>query len=325
MFDFLFISASFFGYAKEIKQRLEHRGRKVLWFEDRPATDTATKALLRLSPSLLAGKAERYFSDITEQVRHQPIRDVFVIKGEALTVAAIRNLRKALPHARFTIYFWDSYGNMPKDSFQKVALFDRALTFDPLDAVSDKRLTYRPLFFVEEQVNLPVVEQDIDLLFFGTAHDDRYPVIKRIEQGLPQSVRFANILYLPSKGIYYFRRCFDPAFWRAKRDEFIFTPLSKRKIMELVARAGAVIDIERIVQSGYTMRSIETFAAGRKIISTNARLVDADFYHENNVVVIDRRKPLIDPAFLETPFVTPQRQVWERYSLTNWLNDVLVQ
>lgn len=325
MCDFLFIAASFFGYAKEIKASLEQRGRKVIWFEDRPATDTATKALLRLYPTLVAGKAERYFDHIIEQVRQQPIRDVLVIKGEALSIEAIRRLRKALPGARFTIYFWDSYRNMPKDSFQKVALFDRALTFDPLDAVSDIRLTYRPLFFVEEQVNLPAVERDIDLLFFGTAHDDRYSIVKGIERGLPHGVNFAKVLYIPSKGIYYFRRCFDPTFWRAKREEFIFTPLSKRNIMELVARARAVVDIERVVQTGYTMRSIETMGAGRKIISTNARLVEADFFHENNVALIDRSKPFLDPGFLESPFVMPKREVWQRYTLSSWLNDVLHQ
>jgi hypothetical protein len=248
-----------------------------------------------------------------------------VIKGEALTVAAIRRLQKALPDACFTIYFWDSYGNMPKDSFDKVALFDRAFTFDPVDAISDKRLIYRPLFFVEEQVNLPAVKQDIDLLFFGTAHDDRYSILKRIENALPHGIRFAKVLYIPSKGIYYFRRCFDPAFRRARRDEFIFSPLSKQNIMSLVARARAVVDIERVVQTGYTMRSIETIAAGRKIISTNARMAEADFYHENNVAVIDRRNPCVDPGFLESPFVMPQQQIRQRYTLSSWLDDVLVQ
>jgi len=97
MCDFLFIAASFFGYAKEIKASLEQRGRKVIWFEDRPATDTATKALLRLYPTLLAGKADRYFDHIIEQVRQQPIRDVLVIKGEALSIEAIRRLRKRCP------------------------------------------------------------------------------------------------------------------------------------------------------------------------------------------------------------------------------------
>jgi hypothetical protein len=214
---------------------------------------------------------------------------------------------------------------MPKDSFQKVAFFDRALTFDPVDAVSDSRLLYRPLFFVEEQVDLPVVEQDIDLLFFGTAHDDRYSIIKRIEQGLPSGIRFAKVLYIPSKGIYYFRRCFDPAFRRAKREEFIFAPLSKQNIMSLVARSRAVVDIERVVQTGYTMRSIETFAAGRKIISTNARMAEADFYHINNVAVIERSKPWVDPGFLESPFVLPEQHVRQRYTLTSWLDDLLIQ
>jgi hypothetical protein len=119
MFDFLFISASFFGYATAIKARLEQGGRHVIWFEDRPATDTATKALLRLSPTLVAGKTERYFDHIIEQVRQHAIRDVLVIKGEALTVEAIRRLKAALPEARFTLYFWDSMAICRKTAFRK--------------------------------------------------------------------------------------------------------------------------------------------------------------------------------------------------------------
>lgn len=148
--DLLLIGGGFFGYANEISRALALRGRTVEWFEDRPALDTITKSLLRVAPSTVAAKSDAYFERIIEKMQFKPIRDVLVIKGEALSPISIERLRAAMPRAKFTLYFWDSYLNMPTDSAKKVALFDKSFTFDPQDAQQDSRLHYRPLFFVDE-------------------------------------------------------------------------------------------------------------------------------------------------------------------------------
>ena len=173
----LLIAPNFFGYSQEIQARLEQRGIPTLRFSDVPASDTMTKALVRISPRLQKGKTDRYFDDIIEQVRHHSITQVLVIKGESLSCEILSRLRAALPQARFTLYFWDSYRNMPSDSRDKVALFDRTFTFDPVDAQQDPRLEYRALFYLDEYTHLPEVKKDIDLFFFGTIHSDRYQVL----------------------------------------------------------------------------------------------------------------------------------------------------
>lgn len=321
--DLLLIAASFFGYAREIVSALEQRGRRVLWFEDRPAVDTVTKATLRIAPGLVAKKADAYFEEIAERARAEAIRDVLVIKGEALSCAAIRGLRAALPGARFTLYFWDGYGNMPKDSPAKVPLFDRAFTFDPADAARDLRLQYRPLFFLDAYANLPAQPPDIDLLFFGTAHGDRYEVLRRLSLALPRGVRFEKILYFPSQLIYVVRRVLDPRLRGARSREFIFKPLGKQGVLRLISRARAVVDIERPVQTGLTMRTMETFGAGKKLITTNSKIVEADFYDPDNMVVIDRQSPVVPAAFFERPYSPPPPSLLGRYSLSGWIDDVL--
>jgi hypothetical protein len=321
--DVLLIGGGFFGYAREITALLEQRGHKVLWFDDRPAVDTLTKAAVRLAPRMIARKLEAFIDKIVERARAEAIRDVLVIKGEALSPAALRRLRAALPKARFTLYFWDSYRNMPKDSPDKVCVFDRAFTFDPVDARHDTRLRYRPLFFLDEYTRLPKVKQDIDLLFFGTAHDDRYPVLKRLSGSLPAHVRFNVVLYFPSKFVYAARRVLDPRLWSARRSEFIFSPLSKTDIQALIARSHAVVDIERSIQTGFTMRSVETLGAGKKLVTTNSKVRDADFYNPDNVAVIDRTRPMLPDAFLERPYAPPPSQVLQRYSLSDWVREVL--
>jgi hypothetical protein len=321
--DFLLIGGGFFGYANEIVATLERRGRRVRWFEDRPAVDNLTKALVRLAPALMAAKAEAYFDAIIEEVRASPIRDVLVIKGESLSPAAIRRLRQALPMARFTLYFWDSYRNMPTNSPDKVPLFDRSFSFDPLDVAADSRLSYRPLFFLDEYACLPNVSQDIDVLFFGTVHTDRYQVLKRLERVLPADLRFDKVLYFPSTAVYRARRVLAPAFWHAQRDEFIFEPLGKGDIQALIARARIVVDVERSVQAGLTMRTMEMLGARKKLITTNSQIRNADFFDPNNIAVIDRLRPVMPSGFLSAPYAAQSAQRLQRYSLSGWLDEVL--
>ncbi len=65
--DTLLISADFFGYPQEIVKALEARGRSVLWCNDRPASDTKTKALVRLSPKLIERKSAEHFDRVFRQ------------------------------------------------------------------------------------------------------------------------------------------------------------------------------------------------------------------------------------------------------------------
>src|SRR5690348_14194005 len=163
--DTLFICASFFGYASEIKCHMEKRGRLVVWFDDRPSAASFSKATIRVAPWLMRKRAERYFDDIISRCRKLPIRDIFVIKGETLSPAAVKRMRAAFPHARFTLYFWDNFRNMPADSPAKAALFDRVLTFDPQDAAANPSMVYRPLFFGDNFSHAKESAQDIDVLF----------------------------------------------------------------------------------------------------------------------------------------------------------------
>jgi hypothetical protein len=323
--DLLLIGGGFFGYAKEISRALALRGRTVEWFEDRPALDTVTKSLLRVAPSLVAAKSKAYFERIIENMRHKPIRDVLVIKGEALSPQSIERLRLAMPRARFTLYFWDSYRNMPSDSAEKVRLFDKSFTFDPQDARLDRRLNYRPLFFVEDYASQPRVSPDIDLLFVGSAHSDRYAILHRLSEALPPGVRLETILYFPSRLVYAARRVFDPHFWRAKRDGFIFHPLEKSHIQAMISRASVVVDIERPIQRGFTMRTIEMLGAGKKLLTTNPKVAEADFFHPDNISIIDRRRPVVTSSFLDAAYRPPSAEILRRYSLSGWLDEVLPQ
>jgi hypothetical protein len=323
-FDTLFIAASFFGYASEIGSVLERRGRGVMWFEDRPRIDNLTKAKIRLAPQLMERSADSYFADIAQQASKHPIRDVFVIKAEAMSIKSLSLMRKLFPKARFTLYFWDSYRNMPANSSAKVDLFDRTFSFDPIDVSKDRRLAYRPLFFLNEYFSLASLEQDIDVLFVGTLHTDRYKVLRNIENCIPKHLSFRKILYVRSRALFGLQGLANPGMWihPSKADEFIYKPLGKDAMVKLIARSRTVIDIERDIQAGYTMRTLEMLGAGKKLITTNPQVSQADFYDSQNTVVIDRKNPKIDPEFFECPYRTPSTEIVRRYSIESWLDEL---
>ena len=321
--DTLLIAASFFGYAGEIKAALEKRGRSVLWVEDRPATDTWTKLLVRIHPRLVARQTSRFFEQVLAQAKALPITRVLVIKGEALSISWLERLRRACPKAECTLYFWDSYRNMPRGSDRKLAWFDRAFSFDPQDVARDPRLKYRPLFFLERFTRLPPLAQDIDVLFLGTVHTDRFRVLKRLEAHLPADLRFERVLYYPSRGLFAIRRWIDPRMWGAHARDFVFEPIGAEEVMQLIARTRIAVDVERAVQAGFTMRTIEMLGAGKKLITTNACIQSADFYNPRNMAVLDRRHPRLDKAFLRLPYEPVPDAVLRRYSLSGWLDEVL--
>ncbi len=71
------------------------------------------------------------------------------------------------------------------------------------------------------------------------------------------------------------------------------------------------------------MRTIEMLGAGKKLVTTNSKVVEADFFNPNNISVIDRRRPIIPPAFFEAGYESPGAELLKRYSLSGWLDEVL--
>ena len=71
------------------------------------------------------------------------------------------------------------------------------------------------------------------------------------------------------------------------------------------------------------MRNIEILGLKRKLITTNKDIVNYDFFNENNIFILDRNNPIIDISFLEKPYVMLNEDIYKKYSLKNWIIEVL--
>jgi hypothetical protein len=71
------------------------------------------------------------------------------------------------------------------------------------------------------------------------------------------------------------------------------------------------------------MRSLEAFGAHKKLITTNQSIRDYDFYSPNNICIIDRKNPQIPNSFFKEAFTPPELNLYQRYSLEGWVNEIL--
>ncbi|MNN34249.1 hypothetical protein D3C81_1480470 [compost metagenome] len=162
-----------------------------------------------------------------------------------------------------------------------------------------------------------------DACFIGTIHTDRYKVLEKIIDSLQERGHKVFVFcYYPSKQLYRLRALVDPGFRRFGRKYVNFTGMKLTEVVSRIAESRAVIDVNRPDQLGLTMRTIEAVGAQRKLITTNADVINYDLYNSRGVLLVDRQAPVIDDELLycnELPFDPALR---EKYSVSAWVNRI---
>ena len=317
----LFIAPRFFGYEREIERELRARGAEVDVLPDRPFDSPVMKAVTRFSRTSMIRTADAFYRCEIGRLARPSFDLVFVINGQTLSKAVLRELREAHPRARFVLYVWDSFENR-SSILENIPFFDDCQSFDP-QGCKLHGIKLRPLFFSRGFERVPDASFTYHFSFIGTAHTDRYSVVSKLKASLGAGYKSYVYFYLQAHWVYCFQRVFNRDFSGAKREYFHFEPLSRKEVQNVFFSSRAVVDIEHLRQTGLTIRTLETLGASRKLITTNAGIRDYDFYNAENICIIDRDKPVVPPGFLESPYRPIPQEVYARYSIAGWLDEVL--
>ena len=320
----LFFSISFFDYQTEIKNKLVELGAEVDYFDERPKNTFLYKSLIRLNKKLVKTPINNYYKDILSKTKTTNYDYVFFIKGEVVTPKILEELKQQQKDAKFILYLWDSIKNI-KSVKNIFPLFDKILSFDLSDTNENSFLHFRPLFYLDTYAQLPLIQEeyDNDLFFIGTAHPDRYPVLMKSRDFLKaNNLKSYFFIYLQDWRIYYIWKLFHKSFRKAKKSDFEFKPINKEEIKTIIKNTTCVLDIEKSIQTGLTMRTLEVLGARRKLITTNKTVKEYDFYNENNIFIIDRENPVISAEFIKKKYQEIDQDVYVKYSLEYWLNEV---
>ena len=317
----LLIAPLFFGYEQEIVAGLTNAGYHVDILPDRPFDNPLMKAVMRFRPELGGHRAcDHFFARRLDEFGRNNYSTILVIQGEGVTSNTLKTFRNAYPQAKVVFYTWDSIENKPF-SKRNLPLYDYCSTFDPVDA-KNFGLNFRPLFFLDGFDRPADEAYTYDLSFIGTVHSDRYKIVRALLEQLPSDARTFIYLYLQAPWMYDLRRLFTKTVDGSSRHDFRFVPLSQDVVQATFLSSRAVLDIEHVNQRGATMRTMEALGSKRKLVTTNKSLRDYDFYHPQNIHIIDRLEPCLDQNFLETPYQAVPEEVRQKYTIRQWIRDV---
>lgn len=95
--------------------------------------------------------------------------------------------------------------------------------------------------------------------------------------------------------------------------------LSYQGNLQHIAQSKAVLEILREGQSGQTLRALECLFYHKKLITNDVRVQKYDYYHEDNIFIIEKDKLEDLPRFLEKPCAAISEELIERYDCKQWL------
>jgi hypothetical protein len=61
----------------------------------------------------------------------------------------------------------------------------------------------------------------------------------------------------------------------------------------------------------------------RKLITTNTDIINYDFYHKENIFIMDRKEMDIDLGFIEGNYHEINKEIYEKYSISGWTKNIL--
>ena len=313
------------GYSKGICEQMRKLGLEVDYYNDKPDDGVITKTLGRLKVSFFEKVLENYYEGIILKNQEKTYDYILVIRGEYTPIKSLKLMKEKFSNAKLILYMWDSVTNN-KGIEKKWDCFDRVITFDRKDYLENKdTIEFRPLFYYEDY--LPKCECDeakYDIAFIGTGHGDRFTIVKSVEKECEEKgLSCFTYMFLPHKLIFFYNKLFNPYFKGAKMRDFHYEQLPFETVYKVYSESKCVMDVESITQTGLTMRTIEMIGLHKKLITTNADIENYDFYHASNNEVVDRDDFRINKDFIKEDYQELSRDIYEKYSLSGWIDDII--
>lgn len=324
----MLIMPSFFNYPQIICEEIRSLGYEVDFFDDRPSTNPWMKAAIRVRKELVSHTIKQYFNSIMETVRKRKYDIVFLISGQSLsfTEDMIQELKDCQPQARFYLYQWDSIKNFPYITrMQKY--FDKCYSFDRDDAQKNPNLTFLPLFYSKQYQKIGENKRNkfkYDFCFVGTAHPKKYQFITRMSKELADVYHNQYIyFFFPSRIVYFYRKIVNSELRHAKLSEFHYVPLSSSEMQKVYVDSKCVLDSPQAGQLGLTIRVLEALGAKKKLITTNADVVNYDFYSPENIYVYDEKYGFdFNSPFFSSDYKDIPLEIYRKYSIESWIKRI---
>jgi hypothetical protein len=222
------------------------------------------------------------------------------------------HLRHALQKAKHSIaYYWDGFDHFPA-YLQTMEYFDSRYSFDPVDAERYDLKFISNFYSYEDRT----AAHDYDVYFLGSYDESRLATVLQIVSLLERQRQRVMIKLLP--------------IGKATTEQnlpsaitFIDRFIPSREAAEQMKKSRIILDIQNPIQHGLTFRVFEAMGLGKKLITTNADIVNYDFYNPNNIFIWNPSTRSIPDEFFTSPYQELSATIYKKYSREHWVKTVL--
>ena len=102
-----------------------------------------------------------------------------------------------------------------------------------------------------------------------------------------------------------------------------FDKIAASEMLKVLRQTRIIVDVTHPKQTGLTGRVIEGLSMGRKVLTTNSKVLDYSFINQENVQIFDEHLAHLDKDFITSPYVGNPLTVYHNFSVYNWLGTVL--
>ena len=218
------------------------------------------------------------------------------------------------PQARVIISYLNSVlGNGRNNPRYYKNLHCEFYTFDKINAV-EYGIQYKHFYYPHIQY-LTNIQEHCSLLtdvFFVGVDKGRFGTIMALEKTFRSLGLSTNMLIVRQRHRFY---C------GAKKKRTLADTIPYKNIAKYICQSRAILDIVQEHQHGMTYRPMEALLFQKKLITNYQEIREYNFYHPQNIFVLNSGRPLAElPEFLRSDFVPVREDIKREYYPEVWLD-----
>lgn len=249
-------------------------------------------------------KKEYFRNEVLKNLdEHQDI--VFIIRPDQLDNSLLNQIKKRT--GKLIAFYYDSCKKYPRQ-VDILHFFDEVFSYEKID-IDTYGFTEANNFIYDTEILEEPIKYDI---FNISSYDSR---IDEIDQTSQELVRFGfNIHFI----LFWFQKLSYPNLI------CVTEYLTLQQTKKLIAQSKAIMDIQRKDQEGLSFRTFESLGYQKKLITTNKKVLNYDFYHPNNILFVETDKLNHDEIenFLSLPYQELSQEMIEKYSVQKFVKNV---
>ena len=232
-----------------------------------------------------------------------------LIRPDQFPISVIEELKKKTK--KLIAYQWDGIEKFPKvkDYF---SLFDSFFCFD----FEDEKNNIKPITNFYFDYFPPVYKaynfQKPSLYFVGLYWENREEKIdKFIAEISEQNVE-----------LQFYIQYHHPKEIKNSKINYIKNRITFAENLKNVEKADVLVDFVDPLHEGLSIRFFEGMYYKKKVITDNKMVKNYDFYHPDNIFIIDNNYQDII-TFLKIPYYEISEEIVKKYGFSNWIQQII--